>query len=90
MREIEYLLITSKQTYVADSLKELQKKSKNKSGAIQHMKGLGEVNVGVLKDIAFNKDTRKLVQLTHSPKDKKEFLELVGGSTTYRKKLLGV
>ena len=54
------------------------------------MKGLGEVNVGVLKDIAFNKDTRKPVQLTHSPKDKKEFLELVGGSTSYRKKLLGV
>ena len=59
-------LITRKEIFVAGSLKELQKKSKGKSGAIQHMKGLGEVNVGILRYIAFNSDTRTLVQLTHS------------------------
>ena len=52
------------------------------------MKGLGGVNVGILRDIAFNDDTRTLVRLTHSPKDKREFLQLVGGETAYRKKLL--
>lgn len=58
---------------------------------VQYVKGWGEVNVEILRDIAFNPKTRRLIPIDlPSPEDLKELNMLLSEDVGYRRKLLGI
>ena len=79
--------------YYADSVAEMEKvapKQANKS-LIQVIKGLGQLNAHVLKDIAFDVKTRKLIKITKPSSDNlAKFIRLMSDDVEARKELLGI
>jgi DNA gyrase/topoisomerase IV subunit B len=72
------------------SLKEIQKKAP-KGSIITRLKGWAEATVEELEEIAFNKETRKLIKIKPLiSKDGFKFLAIVGNDVTERKRILGV
>ena len=62
-----------------------------KSTAVSHIKGWGEVDDELLRELAFNPSTRKMIQLNGVTKDDhKRFLALMTEDTEYRKRLLNI
>lgn len=59
--------------------------------AIKHIKGWGEIDPPVLRELAFDPNTRSLIQITAVNKaDGQEFVKLMSDDPTTRKALLGV
>lgn len=88
----EYLCKYRSKVYFGATTEEIYKQTGTKKCDIRHIKGWGEIDSDDMRDIAFNKDTRKLVRVL-MPKDKaakESFAALMGKNTDYRKKLLGV
>jgi DNA gyrase/topoisomerase IV subunit B len=75
-----------------ESLNDIVKKAKGRKVNITRIKGWGEINADVLKDVAFNVSTRKLSKIVpfKNSKDKKWFLDIVSEDTTARKKMIGI
>ena len=85
-----YMLTTKgDKRYFADSLDELNRLGVK--GRITRMKGWGEVNWKVLREIAFDKKKRTLIKVMPvKGSEKMRFLELMGKETQPRKELLGI
>lgn len=63
-----------------------------KDKEIVRIKGWGEVDENYLEPIAFDPDTRKLIQINPfaSAEDRQEFLNIVGEGPEFRRQLLGL
>lgn len=90
----EYVAEYKGQYYMGDSPEEARKnlpKEAPKSTAVSHIKGWGEVDDELLRELAFNPSTRKMIQLNGVTKDDhKRFLALMTEDTEYRKRLLNI
>jgi DNA gyrase subunit B len=97
--ELDMVYIVDSPLFVASSknkkifgytLKEIQKKAP-KGAVITRLKGWAEAEPDELEEIAFNKETRKLLKVRPvSTKDGVKFLDIVGNDVTTRKQILGV
>ena len=79
--------------YYGYSLKEIQKALPIKSNNVNiiRAKGWGEVDYPLLREIAFNKDSRKMFRIQPvKGKDRTRFMKVVGEDTTVRKEILGI
>lgn len=91
----EFMAQVGKDRYLfGDSPKEIydQLDDKKRKPDIRHIKGWGELKVPAMREIAFQRGKRKLIQLT-PPADKKgatNFQSLLGKDPTYRKRMLGL
>lgn len=88
----EYMARYKGKLYTAKKKDTLYKKTGNPKLEIQHIKGWGEINAEDLEPIAFNPETRKLIQVL-APENKDgelRFQKLMGKNSLYRKKLMGV
>jgi len=82
------------QYYMGDSVEDVRNnlpKEAPKSLAVSHIKGWGEVEDALLRELAFNPQTRKLIQIKPLTKDdNKRFSALMTEDTEYRKALLNI
>lgn len=88
----EYMSRYKGKMYFGDSKDEIYKQAGTKKLDIQHIKGWGEINADDLADIAFDVNSRKLIQVL-PPKDKNgnlRFERLMGKKSQFRKELMGV
>lgn len=88
----EYMSRYKGKMYFGDTKDEIYKQAGTKKLDIQHIKGWGEINADDLADIAFDVNSRKLIQVL-PPKDKNgslRFERLMGKSAQFRKELMGV
>ena len=79
--------------YYGYSLKEIQKVLPTKSNNVNiiRAKGWGEIDYPLLREVAFNKDSRKMFRIKPvKGKDKTRFMKVVGEDTTIRKEILGI
>lgn len=90
----EFYAINKNQLIVGETLSEVQKKLK-KIGApnalVQHIKGYGEVGPGMMRIIAVNPETRKLIKIQKlSDQDLDEFAKVMNEDVEFRRKMLGL
>jgi len=89
----EYVIKHKGKNFFADSLEDLLRiapRDIDKSKVL-HMKGLGEMDAEALREISFDRKTRKLLQVTSfSKKEKNKFKALMGKNIEARKKLMGI
>lgn len=78
--------------YFGDSIEEIKKLlPKGANPPIQHIKGWGEVDASLLREVAFDPTKRKLIKLNPmSSEDVKKFTLLMSEDIEYRKKLLRI
>ncbi len=88
----EYMARHKGKMYFGDSTDHIYKQAGTEKLDIQHIKGWGEINADDLADIAFDVDSRKLIQvLPPSTKDGVlRFERLMGKSALFRKELMGI
>ena len=91
VRSPEFLTYFKGKLYFGESKEDVIKKAGTDKIDIVHLKGWGEVSPAALREMAFQKGTRRLYKVTPPDKlGKKEFEALMGKDSHFRKKLLGV
>lgn len=82
--------VNGKKTY-APTLEELTKKvgSKIDNSKVTRAKGLGEVDAGILHEVAFNPATRTFIRLTPEEVSRR-MRKVMGDDIQYRKQLIGL
>jgi len=85
-----YLAMYKGKKYYGYSLEDIRSKVGDKT-PVTRMKGWGETNYHTLREIAFDKKSRKIFKiLPITRKEKVEFYKIVGDDTSKRKELLGI
>lgn len=88
----EYMTTVKNKRYYGNTKQELLKQlPKGSNPDIQHIKGWGEVSPQIMREVAFDPKTRKLICITAKKAEKiAEFLSLMSDDGPARKKLLGI
>lgn len=81
-------IIYKGQRYFGNTAKEVL--DQTKGGNVMRVKGWGEMRPNDLEYIAFNSNTRKLIQIQSSPEGRKRALSLMSKDVANRKELLGL
>lgn len=90
----EYVASYKGRNYYGSTVDEVRKALPKDAGSkveVSHIKGWGEVDDSVLREAAFNPETRQLIQIKPvSTEDTKRFDALMREDTEYRRKLLKI
>lgn len=87
----EYTATVNGQRIYGDTLDDIRKQAKGDTPKdTLHIKGWGEVKEPLLRELAFNPATRRLIRLTHDKSNAPEFSLLMSDNPAYRASLLGV